>query len=54
MNEYIRRIRLSTRTQFAFKDNRQYIAKVHIPNLAYSNQHIDIEVPQGSRDHAIV
>ena len=25
-----------------------------MPNIAYPNQHIDIEIPHGSRDHAIV
>ena len=42
------------RTQFAFKDKREHIAKVIIPNMAYPNQHIDIEIAHGSRDHVIV
>ena len=42
------------RTQFAFKGKRGHIAKVTMPNIAYSNQHIDIEIPLGSRDHVIV
>ena len=42
------------RTQFAFKGNREHIAKVSMPNIAYPNQHIDIEIPHGSRDHVIV
>ena len=25
-----------------------------MPNIAYPNQHIDTEIPHGSRDHAIV
>ena len=25
-----------------------------MPNIAYVNQHIDIEIPRGSRDHVIV
>ena len=25
-----------------------------MPNIAYPNQHIDIEIPHGSRDHVIV
>ena len=25
-----------------------------MPNIAYLNQHIDIEIPYGSRDHVIV
>ena len=43
-----------SRTQFAFKSKREHIAKVNIPNLTYTNQHIDIEIPLGSRDHVIV
>ena len=42
------------RTQFAFKSKREHQAKVNIPNIAYPNQHIDIEMPHGSRDHVIV
>ena len=42
------------RMQFAFKDKREHIAKVSIPNIAYPNQHIDIEITHGSRDHVIV
>ena len=41
-------------TQFVFKDKREHIAKVNMPNLAYPGQHIDIEIPHGSRDHVIV
>ena len=42
------------RTQFVFKVKREHVAEVHIPNLTYPNQDIDIEMPHGSRDHAIV
>ena len=42
------------RMQFAFRDKREHIAKVNIPNIAYPNQHIDIEILHGSRDHVIV
>ena len=42
------------RMQFAFKGKRDHIAKVNMPNIAYPNQHIDIEIPHGSRDHVIV
>ena len=42
------------RTQFVFKGNREHIAKVNMPNMAYPNQHIDIEIPHGSRDYLIV
>ena len=57
------------KTQFAFKGKREHIAKVNMPNIAYlkyskhyhllhlcflKNQHIDIEIPHGWRDHVIV
>ena len=42
------------RTQFAFEGRREHIAKVNITNIAYLNQHIDIEIPHGSTDHVIV
>ena len=42
------------RTQFAFKGKREHISKVSMPNIAYPNQHIDIEITHGSRDHVIV
>ena len=42
------------RTQFAFRGKREHIAKVNIPNIAYPNQHIDIEILHGSRDYVIV
>ena len=42
------------RTQFAFKGKREHIAKANVPNIAYPIQHIDIEIPHGSRDHVIV
>ena len=42
------------RAQFAFKGKREHIVKVNMPNIVYPNQHIDIEIPRGSRDHAIV
>ena len=40
--------------QFAFKGKRERIAKIKMPNIAYPNQHIDIKIPHGSRDHVIV
>ena len=40
--------------QFAFKGKREDIAKVNMPNIAYPNQHINIEIPYGSRDHVII
>ena len=42
------------RTQFAFKGKRKHIAKVNMPNIAYPNQDIDIEIPHGSWDHVII
>ena len=42
------------RTQFAFKVKREHISKVNMPNSAYSSQHIDIELPHGSRGHVVV
>ena len=38
------------RGQFAFKGKTEDIAKVKMPNIAYPNQHIDIEIPHGSRN----
>ena len=42
------------RTQLAFKGKRDHMAKVNMSNIAYPNQHIDIEIRHGSRDHVIV
>ena len=42
------------RTQFAFKGKGEHIFKVNIPNIGYPNQHIDVEIPAGSRDQIIV
>ena len=42
------------RRQFAFKGKREHKAKVNRPNIAYPNQHIDNEIPHGSRDQVIV
>ena len=42
------------RTQFACKGKIEHIAKVNMSNIAYPNQHIHIEIPNGSRDHLIV
>ena len=39
---------------FAFKVKRQRIIKVNMPNMASPGQHINIEIPHDSRDHAIV
>ena len=41
------------RTQFGFK-GRGNLAKVSMPNMAYLNQHTDIEISHGSRVHVIV
>ena len=45
---------VENRTKFAFKGRGEHIAKVNMPNIAYPNQHIDIEIPHGSRDHVII
>ena len=42
------------RTQFTFKGSREHIVKVDIPNIAYPNQHTNIEIPYGSIDDVIV
>ena len=42
------------RTHFAFKGKRKHMAKVKMPSMAYPGQHIDIEIPHGSRDHVII
>ena len=42
------------RTQFVLKGNREHIAKVNMPNIAYMGQHIDNEIPHGSKDYVIV
>ena len=42
------------RTQFAFRDKREHVAKVNMPSMAYPGQHIDTEIPHGSRDHVII
>ena len=42
------------RTQFAFNGKREHIAQIDISNMAYPGQHIEFEIPHGSRDHVIV
>ena len=42
------------KTQFAFKGEREHIATVNTPNIAYPGQHFKIIIPQGSADHVIV
>ena len=42
------------RIQFAFKGKSEHIVKVNIPNIAYPDQHIDIKILHGSRDHVVV
>ena len=42
------------RTQFASKGKRKHISKLNMPNIAYPNQRIGIEIPYSSRDHVIV
>ena len=33
---------------------REHMVKANMPNMAYSSQHINIEIPKDSRDHVIV
>ena len=42
------------RTQLVFKGKREHISKVNMRNIAYPNQHTDIEIPHGSRYHVII
>ena len=42
------------RTQFAFTGKREHIAKANMHNIAYPNQHININIPHDSRDHVII
>ena len=42
------------RTQFTFKGKREHVANINMPNIAYPNQHTDIEILHGSKDHVIV
>ena len=42
------------RKLFAFQGKREHISNVDIPNIAYPGQHIDIDIPHGSRDHVII
>ena len=39
------------RIQFAFKGKRKHIEKANMKDIAYPNEHIDIEIPRGSKDH---
>ena len=45
---------IENRVQFAFKGKRKHMTKTNMPNMTYPNQHIDIIIPHGSRDHVIV
>ena len=38
----------------AFDGTREHMVKPNTPNMAHPDQHIDIEIPKGSRDHVIV
>ena len=42
------------RIQFAFRGKRKHIEKANMKDIAYPNEHIDIEIPRGSKDHIIV
>ena len=39
------------KTQFAFTGKEEHRSKVNIPSLFYPNQHIDIKILHGSREH---
>ena len=45
---------LEHKTQFYSEDKRYHIAKLNILNLVHPNQHPDIEIPHGLRNHVIV
>ena len=45
---------LELRTQFSFKGKREHMSKINIPNILYSSQHTDTDIPLGSRDHVII
>ena len=45
---------MSERSTQVSKGKREHKPKVNVKNMAYSNQHIDIEIQHGSRYHAIV
>ena len=45
---------LEHRMQFTFKSKCEHIVKVNISNIGYPSQHIDVEIPAGSRDQVIV
>ena len=40
--------------EFVIKVEQKDTAKVNIPKLVYPNQHTDVGIPHGSRDHFIV
>ena len=42
------------RAQFAFRSKREDIAKYNMPNIAYPNRHIELEILHGLRDHVIM
>ena len=37
----------------AFDSTREHMVKFNTPNMVHPSQHIDIEIPKGSRDHVI-
>ena len=42
------------RISSAFHGKREHMVKPNTPNMEYSSQHIDIEIPHGLGDHVIV
>ena len=42
------------RINFAFNGKHKKVLKVNIPKIGYPGQHIDVQIPSGSKDHTIV
>ena len=40
--------------KFAFKGKHKKVLKVNIPKIRYPDQHIDVQIPSGLKDHTIV
>ena len=47
-------LHIEHRTQLAFKSQREHIATVNTPNIAYPGQYFKMIIPKGSADHVIV
>ena len=42
------------RINFAFNGKHKKVLEVNIPKIGYPGQHIDVQIPSGSKDHTIV